>query len=142
MEAHFIAQDLAFRRQTWLQIYLPIIVTIIVIVTMVIAIAVLRQGGYSVWADILLILLVVPVLIIAAMAAVALGYATYYTIILIRNLPGPVRQGQILAAQLSIVVRAYADRITKGYIVPDAVIVAFKESLVNTASIFRKQGEE
>ncbi|MFP3853552.1 MAG: hypothetical protein ACLFWD_04560 [Anaerolineales bacterium] len=114
------ATKAAFRRQVWLQIYLPLLAGVVLLA--LIAALLWRSGtaGTSAWADASLILLLLPIVILSIIPIVLLSALVYGVSYLMRQIPIPAHQAQQALAQL----RRIAERTTRKSIQPLIVLKA------------------
>jgi hypothetical protein len=90
----------AYRRQVWLEIYLPFAVGLVALVA--VAVLLWRGGaGASPWADASLIMLLLPLLALSVLPIMLLAAAVYGLGVLIDRLPGPAHQAQAAVAQVA-----------------------------------------
>lgn len=106
----------AHRRQMLLQVWLPLIITIIV----VLAIAVLSvigavQGSSQIdrWGSIAAIWVIIPVLIVGIVLMAIVGGLAFGVAILVRKTPGWMLKAQLLSLRIALIVRRAADAATK-----------------------------
>lgn len=85
----------AFRRQVWLQIYLPLAVGVLLLAAAAAGLWRADLAGASAWADASAILLVLPVLVAALIPLVLFTGAIYLVTKLIGAIPEPAHRIQV-----------------------------------------------
>jgi hypothetical protein len=80
------------RRQTWLQIYLPIGIGVLVLAGLGTWVFLAGFGTVSVWADVGLVLIIVPTFVIGLLVFAVLIAITYGLFRLLDILPEPIRR--------------------------------------------------
>jgi hypothetical protein len=128
----------SFRRQVWLQIYLPFGLGVAALGVAATLLWGGALGDVSAWADASLLLLILPVLVVSlipmALAAVLI-YAVSYVI---GWLPGPAYEAQ----QAVIRVRSAADRamhvVSRPTVYSGSVVAALRSGIRHLLSVFRK----
>jgi ABC-type dipeptide/oligopeptide/nickel transport system permease component len=131
--------DQLFRKNVWLQIYLPILLGVIALAILVAIIWTGQQGTASVWADVSLMMLIIPTFIIGLILLVILGGLTYGIAYLIGVLPDPFRRLQEIMNQVSASFERGSKIAAKPIIVPSAVGAAIRAIFKGIASIFKER---
>lgn len=129
----------AFRRQVWLEIYLPIGLTIGVVIILAAVAAAAAWGTASSWADTVVVFLAVPVAILLLLLLVVLVAACVGLIVAIRRIPEYTVAGQDGLVRLSQGVRQGSDAAARVVILPSAAVEALAEAGRALRSLFRSR---
>jgi hypothetical protein len=132
--------DKAFQKTVWLQIYLPLIFTILILAALVSILWVGDIGSYGGWADSALVILIIPILLIGLVVLVIVAGFCYGVMYVIGWLPGPARRGQEVLKRVSKETRRFADLAARPFMAPRAAFSSIKETIRYLASIFSKEG--
>jgi sulfite exporter TauE/SafE len=105
-----------FRRQVWLQVYLPLGLGIVAVVAVGLGLWLAGVGQASVWADIGLVYLIVTGMVLllvflAVVIALTLGVSW-----LILRLPEPAQRFQEIVTRIARLIRLVADRSAQPFI--------------------------
>lgn len=127
----------AWRRQVWLQIYLPLAIGLFMILMLIALIVWSQTGDASVWADLSLVLLFIAAIILGFLGLMVLVAATIGVIYLTRVIPPPFDQTRtaVLNAQRSVEEASQAA--AKPIIAPRAASHALVTGVRYLAGIFR-----
>lgn len=128
----------AFRRQVWLEIYLPLFVGLIVVVGGAVLLWQRGVGGGRAWADASTVLLLIPLIAAGLIPLVLLVGAAAGAYWLIREIPGPSRRAQGFFYRAELAVRRGSDWVARPWVVGSSLSSAVRRSLVVLASIFRR----
>lgn len=101
------------RRQFFWQIILPLLVTLALLVTGGVFIAIGGTSQARLWADISIIWLIVPALILALLVLVLLGFMVYAIARLLKAMPRFTSQAQDIARRVSAGSQKAADATVK-----------------------------
>jgi len=101
------------RRQFFWQIILPLLVTLALLVTGGVSIAIGGASQARLWADISIIWLIIPALILALLGLVLLGFLVYAIARLLKAMPRFTAQVQDIAKKVSTGSRKVADETIK-----------------------------
>jgi hypothetical protein len=130
--------DDLFRKNVWLQIYLPILLGVIALVVLVASIWASQQGRASVWADVSLVMLIIPTFIIGLILLAILGALAYGIAYLIGVLPDPFRRLQEIMNRVSASFEKGSNIAAKPFIFPGAVGAAIRAIFKGIASVFKE----
>jgi len=122
---------IAFRRQTALQIYVPLVIVFLILVGMAAGFMLSGTGTFSAWADISLMLLAIPALVIGIILLVLTGGLVYGVSWLIKALPEPAWQIQQIFSKVAERVQSAADGIASPFIRVNAIPAIFKRGRSN-----------
>ena len=125
-----------FQKRVWLQIYLPLILIILLVGSLVAYLWVGGVGTYSGWADTALIFLLIPVLLAGLIFFAVVAGLCYGIIYLIGWLPGPSKQGQEIMRRVAFETRRVADLVVRPFFAHNAAKSAFSKAIRHLASIF------
>jgi hypothetical protein len=127
---------MAYRRQVWLEIYLPLLVGGFLVVGGAVVLWRAGIGSGGSWADIALVMLLLPVLAAGLLAVGVLVGLAWAVSQVIGWLPANARAAQEFAARAEIKVRRAADGLIKPLLVPPAAGAALSAGLRRLLSIF------
>lgn len=130
----------AFRRQVWLQIYVPFVAGLLLLAGTAILLAGAALAGPSAWADASLILLLLPLIIFSVIPIVLLAFLVYGVSYLIGRIPVPAHQAQQAVAQAGRVIQQSAQRAAQPLILMKAGSAAAGSALNKLLSSFRRNG--
>jgi hypothetical protein len=125
-----------FQKVVWLQIYLPLVLIILLVGSLVAYLWVGGVGTYSGWADTALVFLLIPVLIAGLIFFGVVAVLCYGIIYLIGWLPGPSKQGQEIMRKVVYETRRVTDLAVRPFFAPSAAKSAFSKAVRHLASIF------
>jgi len=125
-----------FRQVVWLQIYIPLILMILVLASLVTVLWVGSVGTFSGWADTALIFLIIPALLVGFIFLVVLAGLCYGIIYLIGWIPGPSKQVREIAERVAHETRRFADILVRPFFAPRAALSALGKAIRHLASIF------
>lgn len=133
-------QDIAakFRRQVWLQVYLPLAVGVLLLAGLAAALWRGQVATASAWADtalslLLLLVLVFGLIVLAVFASLAFG--VWYAV---RRLPEPFQQVRLTVARVEHGADEVVHKAALPLIVPKAVLHAFSSAVRYLTAIFRQ----
>lgn len=130
----------SFRRQVWLQIYLPLFLGILILG---LAAAGLWRGavaGTSAWADASLILLLLPVMVVSLIPLVLLAALIYLVTLALQRLPAPAYRVQQALAEVQRRARRGGQLAAAPMVQSKAAIGALQSGIHHLTSIFRRGG--
>ena len=128
----------AWRRQVWLQIYLPFGVGLLLLLALIAIILFAQYGDASVWADLSVVILVSAALILGFLGLTVLVAASIGVIYLIRNIQEPFDQTRQAAFQAQQAVEEASIAAAKPVIAPQAATHAFISGVRYLAGIFKR----
>jgi len=111
-----VPPSVAHRRQMNRQVWLPLILTgIVVLALMVLTVVGAVQGSSEVnrWGNISAVLIIIPVLVSSLLTLAILGAADYGLAKLLKNVPGWMLKAQLFMIQFSLAIRRAADATVK-----------------------------
>lgn len=129
----------AFRRQVWLEIYLPLAFGLAALAGAAWGLWQSGRAAPSAWADASTILLVLPVLIAAIIPLVIFIALSVGIIVLIRRLPEVTQQLQSIVYRVQWSVRRGADAAAQPWLVGDSARAAGRTGIDVLLSIFRRR---
>ena len=130
----------AFRRQVWLQIYLPFLGGFVLVAAVAWLLWNGGMAGASAWADASLILLLVPVLVLSVIPIVLLAALAYGVSYLLGQIPVPAHQVQQSLAQVQRIAEVASDRVSKPVIVFKSGAAAARATAKKIKSIYSRMG--
>jgi hypothetical protein len=104
------------RRQMARQVWLPIILTLVVVLALtILAIVGTVQGSSQVnrWGNISAVLVIIPVMVWGVVLLVIFGGLAYLVRKMVKKMPGWMLSLQLLLVKLSQIVRRFADAVTR-----------------------------
>lgn len=128
----------AFRRQVWLEIYLPLLFGLVVVVGGAVLLWQRGVGDPRAWADASTVLLLVPLIVASLIPLALLVGAAVGAYWLIREIPGPSRRVQGFFYRVELAVHRASDMAARPWVVGSSLGSAVRRSLVVLASIFRR----
>lgn len=127
----------AFRRQAWREIYLPIALTLGILIVLTAVAAAAAWGTRSSWADTVVVVLAIPLAILLVLLLAALVAASVFLVIAIQRIPEYTVAAQDGADRLALGVRRGSDAAAKAVILPSAAAEALAEAGRAIRSLFR-----
>jgi flagellar biogenesis protein FliO len=129
----------AFRRQVWLEIYLPLGFGLAAVVC--VALVLWRSGmaGPRAWADASTILLILPVLAVSLIPLILMVALSVGIIYLIRRLPEASQRLQSLVYRVQWSARRAADAAVQPWLMGDSARAAGRAGVDVLVSIFRRR---
>jgi hypothetical protein len=127
----------SFRRQVWLQVYLPFIGGLAVLAGVAAVLWTSGTGSASAWADASLILLLLPLILFSVIPIVLLIALIYGVSYLIKRIPVPANQAQQAIAQVGHTIQRAADQAVQPMVISKSGVFAARRVIQYFASIFR-----
>ncbi len=129
----------AFRRQVWLEIYLPLAVGLAVVIGAAWALWGSGMATPRAWADASTVLLILPVLVISLIPLIVLAALSVGIILLIRRLPEVTTRLQGILYRVQWSVRRGADAAVLPWMMADSARAAGRTGRDVLLSIFRRR---
>ncbi len=126
----------AFRRQAWLEIYLPLGFALLIVGVVVVLLARSGVGDASSWADAALVVLILPLLILGLLVLVGLAFLAYGLFQLGGLIPGPARQVQEVFYRAQFDSRRATDLLVSPVIAVRGAVAALRAARRQVSSIF------
>ena len=134
------ATQKAFRRQVWLQVYLPFALGFLLLALIAFLLWGSNMAGASAWADASLILLLLPVIVLSVIPIVLLAALVYGVTYLTRQIPVPAHQAQQSIAKIGRIIELSTKRAIQPLIVVKAGAAAASSVADKLQSILRRNG--
>jgi len=132
------SQSKKFRRQVWLQIYLPLALGIFTLAILVGGLLLNQTGTESVGADASLTMILIPVLVLGLIFLVLLIALSYLVARLVGYLPTPMSRIHRRLMLLDRTTQRLARSISRLFMYPGALLAAIAAALRGLASIFKR----
>jgi hypothetical protein len=132
----------AFRRQVWLQIFLPLVLGILGVAVVAYLLAQRSVAAPSAWADASLILLLLPVLVVALLPIVLFAGLAYLAGLLIQRIPDPASRAQDALAEVARQARQAGAVAVRPMIVTQSFLAALARAIRRLAAVvdFKDEG--
>ncbi len=127
-----------FRRQVWLQVYLPLAVGVMLLAGLSVGLWRGQVGTVSAWADTALSLLLLPVLVLGLILLAVLASLAYGVWYAVRRLPEPFQQVRLTLARVEHGADEVVHKAALPLIVPKAVLHAISSAIRYLTAIFRQ----
>jgi hypothetical protein len=129
----------AFRRQVWLEIYLPLVLGLAAVVAAAWFLWGAGVASASSWANASTILLILPILVASLIPLILLVALSVGIIFLIRRLPEVSMRMQSIMYRIQWGVRRGADASVEPWLIGDSARAAGRSGLRGLISIFRRR---
>jgi small-conductance mechanosensitive channel len=129
----------AFRRQVWLEIYLPLALGLVAVVGAAWSLWRSGMAAPSAWADASTILLILPVLAVSLIPLLILIALSVGIILLVRRLPEATQRLQSIIYRVQWSVRRGADVAVKPWLMGESAGSAGRTGIAVLLSIFRRR---
>lgn len=132
------SQSKKFRRQVWLQIYLPVFSGFFILGILVASLSLNQKGTASDFADASLTIILIPLLGLGLILLVLIIALSYLVARMVGCLPTPMSRIYSKIKMLDQSTRRFARIISRPFMVPSAVAAAIAAVLRGLASIFKQ----
>jgi len=129
----------AFRRQVWLEIYLPLALGLAAVIGAAWGLWGTGMATTRAWADASTIFLILPVLVASLIPLILFAAISVGIILLIRRLPEVSRRLQSLVYRVQWSVRRGADAAVQPWLMGDSARAAGRKGIDILLSIFRRR---
>lgn len=121
-----LATSQAHRRQTWIQILLPMIVGAIVILVLAVLVALGTNPDVTRWMSISVIFLILPTVLIGLIVLALFGLGIYLTALLLRKTPLYTRLVQIYIDRLNEAIKNISDKAAQPIVRVDSAVAGVR----------------
>lgn len=125
-----------FRKQVWLQVYLPLALGLVLLTTLIVVLWRGPVGDASVWADTALAFLMLPVMLVGLLLLALFGALVVGVTLAVRRLPEPFEQARLAVARVEDTADQVAGKAALPVIIPSAIFHTIGAVLRYLAGIF------